>query len=99
MQLNVVNHVLAVGSIQLTAVASASILQIGDTQTVSLVSMFDTPPESVIVGPIAPLEAPEGAESAEGESDAFKQEAQEIAEAVNGQPSGIVPARRERTNG
>ncbi|NBC71129.1 hypothetical protein GT003_19215 [Paenibacillus sacheonensis] len=76
MQLHVVNHVLAVGSIQLTAVASASILQIGDTQTISLVSMFDTPPESVIVGPFAPLEAPEGAEEALGES-ALEQEAEE----------------------
>lgn len=76
MQLNVVNHVLAVGCIQLTAVASASILQIGDTQTISLVSMFDTPPESVIVGPIAPLEEPEGFAEAEGET-ALEQESEE----------------------
>ncbi|MBO7744951.1 hypothetical protein I8J29_12150 [Paenibacillus sp. MWE-103] len=76
MQLNVVNHVLAVGCIQLTAVASASVLQIGDTETISLVSMFDTPPESVIVGPFAPLMEPEGAEQSEGEG-ALEQEAEE----------------------
>ncbi|WP_219839289.1 hypothetical protein [Paenibacillus sp. R14(2021)] len=72
MQLYVVNHVLAVGSIQLTAVASASVLQIGDTQSISLVSMFDTPPESVIVGPFAPLEEPEGAVNSEAEEDVAK---------------------------
>lgn len=80
MQLHVVNHVLAVGNIQMTAVASASILQIGDTQSITLISMFDTPPESVIVGPFAPMEEPEGAELAEGEGDAFKQEEKEQAE-------------------
>ncbi|REE88688.1 spore germination protein PD [Paenibacillus taihuensis] len=74
MQLNVVNHVLAVGSIQLTGVASASMLQIGDTEQISLVSMFDTPPESVIVGPMAPLEEPEDFIRAEGEADVFKKE-------------------------
>ncbi|QHW29366.1 hypothetical protein GZH47_28490 [Paenibacillus rhizovicinus] len=98
MQLNVVNHVLAVGSIQVTGVASASILQIGDTQTISLISMFDTPPESVIVGPFAPLEAPEDAERAEGEGDVFKKEQEEILDALNGQPDGI-PAGLEQTNG
>ncbi|NBD26374.1 hypothetical protein [Paenibacillus glycinis] len=83
MQLNVVNHVLAVGCIQLTAVASASILQIGDTQTISLVSMFDTPPESVIVGPLAPLEEPEGFMTAEGEG-ALEQESEERQKPVDG---------------
>ncbi|SDW58116.1 hypothetical protein [Paenibacillus sp. CF384] len=74
MQMHVVNHVLAVGSIQLTGVASASILQIGDTEEITLISMFDTPPESVIVGPIAPLDEPQGASRAEGEADVFKKE-------------------------
>jgi spore germination protein PD len=68
--LTVINHSLAVGSIQMSAVASASILQIGDTEQITLYSMFDTPPESVIVGPLAPLEAPENAEQAEGEENA-----------------------------
>ncbi|WP_240633047.1 hypothetical protein [Paenibacillus montanisoli] len=77
MQLNVVNHVLAVGSIQITGVASASVLQIGDTEEITLISMFDTPPESVIVGPLAPLQEPEGASRAEGEPDVYKKETYE----------------------
>ncbi|MCQ6560412.1 hypothetical protein [Paenibacillus mendelii] len=69
MNFHVTNHTLYVGKIETLGVASSSILQIGDTQCISLYSMFDTPPESVIVGPVAPLSPPEGAESAEGEDD------------------------------
>lgn len=70
MNFTVINHSLSVGSIQMTAVASASVLQIGDTEQITLYSMFDSPPESVIVGPLAPLEAPENAQQAEGENNA-----------------------------
>ncbi|GGD65511.1 hypothetical protein [Paenibacillus nasutitermitis] len=66
-QFHVVNHSLCVGSIQLTAVASASILQVGDSEQINLYSMFDTPPESLIIGPIAPLAPPLGEQEAEGE--------------------------------
>lgn len=52
------NHGLQVGCIQMTAIASASLLQVGDTEQVTLYSMFDTPPESVIVGPLVPLGSP-----------------------------------------
>jgi spore germination protein PD len=31
---------------------------LGDTESLTLYSYFDTPPESVIVGPLAPLPAP-----------------------------------------
>ncbi|MBD2847258.1 spore gernimation protein GerPD [Paenibacillus sp. IB182496] len=58
MRMDVTNHQLAVGSIELTGVASASLLQVGDSGDVCLQSMFDTPPESVIVGPLAPLGEP-----------------------------------------
>ncbi|MFB9330618.1 hypothetical protein ACFFSY_32135 [Paenibacillus aurantiacus] len=68
MNLNVINHSLYVGSIEMTAVASSSVFQIGDTEQYSLHSMFDTPPESLVVGPLVPLGPPEGADQAEGES-------------------------------
>ncbi|HTG71685.1 MAG TPA: spore gernimation protein GerPD [Candidatus Udaeobacter sp.] len=59
---SVINHQLSVGQIEILGISSASMLQVGDTDTVSLYSMFDTPPESVIVGPMAPLPMPEEAE-------------------------------------
>jgi len=55
----VVNHLLSVGQIEVLGVSSAAMLQVGDTDNVALYSMFDTPPESVIVGPIAPFPEPE----------------------------------------
>lgn len=58
-QLQVVNKGLQVGSIRITGVGSASIVLIGDTQTISASSIFDTPPESLIIGPLVPF-APEG---------------------------------------
>ncbi|WP_020616828.1 hypothetical protein [Paenibacillus daejeonensis] len=63
MNLHVTNHQLAVGSISLIGVSTSSMLQVGDTDQVMLYSMFDTPPESVIVGPLVPL--PEPSTSAE----------------------------------
>ncbi|EFM09915.1 hypothetical protein PaecuDRAFT_3418 [Paenibacillus curdlanolyticus YK9] len=67
MRMYVINHEICVGSIEVLGVSSSSMLQVGDTGTVSLYSMFDTPPESVVVGPIAPLQLPEGADNAIGE--------------------------------
>ncbi|MNH44258.1 putative spore germination protein GerPD [compost metagenome] len=63
----VVNEVLSVGQIDILGVSSSSMFQIGDTDHVSLYSMFDTPPESVIVGPLAPLSAPEVESGQQGE--------------------------------
>ncbi|WP_141506037.1 spore gernimation protein GerPD [Paenibacillus luteus] len=63
----VINHQLCVGQIEILGVSSASMLQVGDTDIVSLYAMFDTPPESVIVGPIAPFPLPGNATDAEGE--------------------------------
>ncbi|PWW05693.1 spore germination protein PD [Paenibacillus cellulosilyticus] len=63
----VVNQGLQVGSIEVLGVSSSSLLQVGDNDTVSLFSMFDTPPESVVVGQLVALQLPEGAEEAEGE--------------------------------
>ncbi|OMF34223.1 hypothetical protein BK133_12950 [Paenibacillus sp. FSL H8-0548] len=68
LQFNVYNYQLSVGQIDILGVSSASMLQVGDTDCVSLYSMFDTPPESVIVGPMAPFPLPEGSEGMIGES-------------------------------
>ncbi|MFF2482019.1 hypothetical protein [Paenibacillus sp. NPDC058071] len=67
-QFTVHNGQLTVGSIEVLGVSASSSLQIGDTDRMTLCSMFDTPPESVIVGPLAPFPSPEGASSALGES-------------------------------
>ncbi len=50
MNLQVENRSLCVGDIKVVGVASASVLLIGDTQSISLSSVFDTPPESLIIG-------------------------------------------------
>nr|WP_208414550.1 hypothetical protein [Paenibacillus castaneae] len=68
MKLKVINHVLSVGQIDVLGVSSASMLQVGDTDFVNLYSMFDTPPESVIVGPLAPFPLPQNARQSLGES-------------------------------
>jgi len=56
--LNVVNGPVCVGSISLIGVSSSSALLIGDTESFQLYSFFDTPPESVVVGAMAPLPVP-----------------------------------------
>ncbi|GGG56565.1 hypothetical protein [Paenibacillus radicis (ex Gao et al. 2016)] len=67
-QFNVYNHALVVGSIEVLGISSSSSLQVGDTDYTTLYSMFDTPPESVIIGPLAPFPSPEGASQAIGET-------------------------------
>ncbi|MFK4998185.1 spore gernimation protein GerPD [Bacillus sp. N9] len=55
MELNVVNRELSVGEIQVTGVTTSSLLLIGDANSIQLASTFDTPPESLIIGPLLPL--------------------------------------------
>ncbi|WNF36232.1 spore gernimation protein GerPD [Bacillaceae bacterium IKA-2] len=55
MNFTVVNHSISVGNINVVGVASSSIFLVGDTDNISLASVFDTPPESLIIGPFAPL--------------------------------------------
>ncbi|WP_223700747.1 spore gernimation protein GerPD [Sutcliffiella deserti] len=55
MNFNVVNHGLQVQNIDVLGVSSSSVLLVGDTQTICLTSYFDTPPESLIIGPFVPL--------------------------------------------
>ena len=65
---HVFNDCLSVGHIDIFGVSSASLIQIGDSEQIQLYSMFDTPPESVIVSPIAPFPQPQNSGRATGES-------------------------------
>ncbi|WP_433748816.1 spore gernimation protein GerPD [Falsibacillus pallidus] len=55
MELNVVNRELCVNSIQLIGVSASSLFLVGDANTIQLASTFDTPAESLIIGPFVPL--------------------------------------------
>lgn len=57
MEMTVINHNLSVDNIRLLAISSSSVLLVGDTEIISLSSIFDTPPESLIIGPLVPLPA------------------------------------------
>jgi spore germination protein PD len=57
MKFCVENKQLFVGDVRIIGVASSSLFIIGDTETISLSSMFDTPPESVIIAPFIPMPA------------------------------------------
>jgi spore germination protein PD len=59
MNFEVVNRDICVGSIRVGGVSSSSLLMVGDTNSIQLTSLFDTPPESLIIGPFVPL-APQG---------------------------------------
>ncbi|MDZ5470272.1 spore gernimation protein GerPD [Bacillus sp. 31A1R] len=58
MNFQVYNRDIGVGNIRIIGVSSSSILMVGDVQTIQLSSVFDTPAESLIIGPFVPL-APE----------------------------------------
>jgi spore germination protein PD len=53
----VYNRDICVDSIRVIGVASSSLLMVGDTQTIQLAATFDTPAESLIIGPFVPLTA------------------------------------------
>ncbi|WP_019240419.1 MULTISPECIES: hypothetical protein [Bacillus] len=59
MNYHVTNENLCVGKIDILSISSSSLLLVGDSQTIQLASSFDTPPESLILGPLVPL-APKG---------------------------------------
>jgi spore germination protein PD len=54
-ELNVCNGPVEIGSIRVIGVTSSSSLLLGDTESLTLYSYFDTPPESVVFGPLVPL--------------------------------------------
>ncbi|WP_044022842.1 spore gernimation protein GerPD [Bacillus sp. SG-1] len=55
MNLHVINRELCVNSVNIDAVASSSLFLVGDANTIQLASTFDTPAESLIIGPFVPL--------------------------------------------
>ncbi|KAB7665389.1 spore gernimation protein GerPD [Bacillus sp. B1-b2] len=55
MNFQVYNRELQVGELKIIGVASSSICLIGDAQTIQLAATFDTPAESLIIGPFVPL--------------------------------------------
>lgn len=59
MNFTVVNKEIHVGTIEIVGVSTSSVFIIGDAKTISMASAFDTPPESLIIGPYVPL-APQG---------------------------------------
>ncbi|ABO65976.1 MULTISPECIES: hypothetical protein [Geobacillus] len=63
MNYTVINRDVHVSDIHLVAVASASLFLIGDADVINLSSAFDTPPESLIIGPFVPLVQVRGEES------------------------------------
>jgi spore germination protein PD len=56
MNFQVYNRELCVGSIRVIGVSSSSVLIVGDAETIQQSSIFDTPAESLIIGPFVPLE-------------------------------------------
>ncbi|MBS4177431.1 spore gernimation protein GerPD [Lederbergia citrea] len=58
MELNVINRELCVGDIRIIGISTSALLLVGDANTIQLASTFDTPAESLIIGPFEPL-APE----------------------------------------
>ncbi|MCP3742144.1 spore gernimation protein GerPD [Rossellomorea sp. BNER] len=55
MNLQVINRDLCVGNIKIDGVASASLVLVGDANIIQNAATFDTPAESLIIGPLVPL--------------------------------------------
>lgn len=51
----VYNRDLQVQNLDIGSVSSSSIFLVGDADSIQLVSFFDTPAESLIIGPFVPL--------------------------------------------
>lgn len=56
MNIQVYNRELHVQHIQVRSISSSSMLFVGDAETVQSFSVYDTPPESLLVGPFLPIE-------------------------------------------
>ncbi|MDQ1147151.1 MAG: spore gernimation protein GerPD [Bacillus sp. (in: firmicutes)] len=57
MNFEVYNRELIVQNIKVIGVASSSLVLVGDAETIQLASTFDTPAESLIIGPFVPLQS------------------------------------------
>ncbi|MCM3662963.1 spore gernimation protein GerPD [Mesobacillus subterraneus] len=55
MNFQVYNRDICVGDIRVIGVSSSSLLMVGDAETIQLAATFDTPAESLIIGPFVPL--------------------------------------------
>ncbi|GAE35443.1 hypothetical protein [Halalkalibacter akibai] len=55
MNFTVVNKNVNVDNVRIIGVSTSSLFLVGDADTITLSSAFDTPPESLIVGPFVPL--------------------------------------------
>ncbi|WKB37172.1 spore gernimation protein GerPD [Terrilactibacillus sp. S3-3] len=55
MHFSVINKELTVNQIYIIGISTSSVLLIGDANTIGASSVFDTPPESVIIRPLVPL--------------------------------------------
>lgn len=67
MTFEVTNENIEVTEIKIVGVATASVVLIGDADTITSVCTFDTPPESVITGfPFVPLSGGAGGAAAAG---------------------------------
>lgn len=54
--MKVVNGKMEIGRIRIMGIGSSSVFQFGDAESITCSSIFDTPPESLIVGPIEPFQ-------------------------------------------
>jgi spore germination protein PD len=55
MNFEVYNRELTVQNIKINGVSSSSLVLVGDAETIQMASTFDTPAESLIIGPFVPL--------------------------------------------
>ncbi|WP_429844864.1 spore gernimation protein [Brevibacillus sp. FIR094] len=56
MKYQVINEAICVKRVSVSALTSAASLFIGDTQTVDLRAIYETPPEKMIVGATIPID-------------------------------------------
>lgn len=74
MNIQVTNKMLSVGDVRIIGVSSSSVFLIGDTEQIICSSIFDTPPEPVIVGGNFYLSPEEKKEDKKEEKNEDKQE-------------------------
>lgn len=55
MNFTVINRDICVGNIKITGITTSAVFLIGDTESITASSVFDTPAESLIIGPFVPL--------------------------------------------
>ncbi|MCL6606341.1 MAG: spore gernimation protein GerPD [Paenibacillus sp.] len=55
MKVTIVNKIIKIGNIEIKGLGSSSVVLIGDTESISNSSYFDTPADSLIFSPHLPL--------------------------------------------